>query len=268
MAKQSYFLLCLAVVLVITNLAECGRRCRSVSSRKLSAKLDEINSTLSEQLIDANANINKLLEQKTDFPACIEPCQPDIRDMWFRTTIGIGKDSVTAWRTGDGATDDPECRNVRKNGCRLHYRDPRIDTWSLQKITKVQYSIYKDGKQVAWVLFNAVGSTMDNWFDKSRVIGSSYNDLTSSAAYNFFAIKDESPVLFRVTRHWYVSSKFAGCGNDDYWFVTEEGTGNCGYDRLTQYPYILYSLGPTMANTANQENFGFGDVAVVRVIQE
>ncbi|XP_053374333.1 uncharacterized protein LOC123544905, partial [Mercenaria mercenaria] len=192
----------------------------------------------------------------------------DTNNIWFRTTTGIGKDSVKAWTTGDGATNDVGCRNVRKDGCTLHYRDPRIDTWSEQKISKVRYSIYKDGQEVAWVLFNAVDSTMDNWFDKSRVIDSSYTDLTSSAKYNFFAINDPSSVLHLVTRHWYVSNNFAGCPNDDYWFVTMEGSGNCDYDNFAQYPYILYSLKRTMANTGNQANFGFGDVAVVRVIQE
>ncbi|XP_045157266.1 uncharacterized protein LOC123523681 [Mercenaria mercenaria] len=72
MAKQAY-LLCLAVVLVITNLAECGRR---VTTKKLLAELQRINETLCEKLNDANENIRALREKKIDFPTCPVPCQP------------------------------------------------------------------------------------------------------------------------------------------------------------------------------------------------
>lgn len=187
----------------------------------------------------------------------------------FRATVGIGAafDTSEAWKTaGPGTTTDPTCLNVRRNGCTKHYRSTSIDDWTALNPHTIRYSMFKDELEVAWVMFNATGSTSTNWFSRDRVLSSSYTDLTDGASYNTFAIADPSSVLQYVDRHFYVNQDFGGCDNDNTWFATFDNTGNCFFDQYGGYPYIMYSKLSTHANTGTILNFGFGDCAVVSLI--
>ena len=44
----------------------------------------------------------------------------------------------------------------------------------------MRVSIYKNGSEKAYVLFNATGSTKHNWFTSDRIISSSWSDLKTA----------------------------------------------------------------------------------------
>lgn len=186
----------------------------------------------------------------------------------FRGTVGIGTQFNTgeAWKAaGPGTTTEIECVNVQRDGCKKHYRHPLIDDWTSLNPQKLRYSIYKNNVEVVWVLFNAKGSTKTNWFHQSRVLASSYTDLTPTASYNAFAIDNPSFVL--VDRDFYVNQDFGGCGNDNTWFGTFDNTGNCFFDQYGKWPYIMYSKLRTKANTGKIADFEFGDCSIVTVVE-
>jgi len=45
---------------------------------------------------------------------------------------------------------------------------------------QIRVSIYKNGIEKAYILFNATGSTKENWFTQDRIISSSWTDLKSA----------------------------------------------------------------------------------------
>lgn len=74
----------------------------------------------------------------------------------------------------------------------LHYRDPDMDDWLNYKIKYVKLALYEEKAEVAYVTFNATGSDMNSWFERSRVLSSSFPDLTSAALYNHFSIAGDA----------------------------------------------------------------------------
>lgn len=49
-------------------------------------------------------------------------------------------------------------------------------------------SMFKGGLEVAYVVFDANGADKNSWFDKSRIIYSSFNDLSPDSTTNFASI--------------------------------------------------------------------------------
>ncbi len=49
--------------------------------------------------------------------------------------------------------------------------------------------MYKDNEEKAWVEFNTGGSTFEDWFDQSRVVGTSYTDLTPATNTDVFSME-------------------------------------------------------------------------------
>lgn len=184
----------------------------------------------------------------------------------FRGTVGIGTqyDTTEAWNAaGPGTTTNTSCRNVRLDGCNKHYRHPIIDDWATLNPQQVRYSIYKNEVEVAWVLFNATGSNKTNWFHKSRVLSSSYTDLTPSAYHRVFQLDFR---YSNVERHFYISGSWGGCSNDDMWLCTFDNGYGCSYDNYGNWPYILYSKLGHKANTGHMGDFDYGDCSIVTVV--
>lgn len=54
-------------------------------------------------------------------------------------------------------------------------------------VLQVKVAIYNNGVEKANIVFNAVGADKNNWFDKSRVISSTYTDI-QNAPSEFFSM--------------------------------------------------------------------------------
>jgi hypothetical protein len=52
----------------------------------------------------------------------------------------------------------------------------------------VKLELIKGGDVVKVFVFDGTGSTNMNWFDKQRLVKSSYSDLSKSSTTNFFSI--------------------------------------------------------------------------------
>lgn len=143
-----------------------------------------------------------------------------------------------------------------------HYRDPGIDNWQDHNIKYVKFALYEERSEVAYVIFNASGSNMNKWFHSSRVVSSSWPDLTATAAYNYFSIAGDE----RYQRRFYINIQYTGCSNDLGYVAVKEalGAANCYWDRHSKYPQFLYSK-MTSAEFWNQQNYGRADYLAVFV---
>ncbi|XP_060560995.1 uncharacterized protein LOC132720794 [Ruditapes philippinarum] len=179
----------------------------------------------------------------------------------FKVVAGNGKSALNAWRNGTESTSDKSCRNISNTNCTHHYRDPRIDEWDTLNVTKVRYSIYKNATEVAWVDFNGTGSSKMDWFQKERVIDSSYTDLTQTSRTNYFGI-----VPGVLKRHFYASALFNTCEGDKLWFCTIDGEPVCWYDHGA-IPNIIYSTRKTMVTSTpgDVKELDFADAATVTI---
>ena len=52
---------------------------------------------------------------------------------------------------------------------------------------QVKVAIYNNGVEKANIVFNAIGANKDSWFDKSRIISSTYTDI-QNAPKEFFSM--------------------------------------------------------------------------------
>ena len=67
---------------------------------------------------------------------------------------------------------------------RIQYRWEHVFTF----LFKVRLSAYKDNKEVAYVVFDSMGKSKNDWLDCGRIIESSYTDI-STATKNYCEIK-------------------------------------------------------------------------------
>jgi len=97
----------------------------------------------------------------------------------FVMVPGTGQDPYYEWISGTSSSSEVAWNQ--------YYRDGVIDKWPMLPISHIRFSIFKNLQEVKYVVFNGAGSTSLDWFAQSRVVESSWNDL-SSAANNYFGV--------------------------------------------------------------------------------
>ncbi|KAH9500163.1 hypothetical protein Btru_077361 [Bulinus truncatus] len=167
-----------------------------------------------------------------------------VRPSWklaFRGTSGIRKSVYLAYLDGTGipAMVEDGCKQVEQPlPCQNHYRDSSVfNNW--QSVSQVSFAVYKKFNKVKQVIFNATGSTYLNWFDQSRILGSSWTDLMSST-FNYFSIAGHQ--TGSIQRVFYMSHSYGTCATDDGWFVAiDNENGGCGYEKIPAFPAFKFA---------------------------
>ncbi|XP_076113682.1 uncharacterized protein LOC143081925 [Mytilus galloprovincialis] len=136
-----------------------------------------------------------------------------------------------------------------------HFKSDIVNQWSELGISEVLVKIHNNGEEVAYFMFDGVGSNKTNWFSLARLKQSSYADLynsTTNVSINFFSIigYQVPPLHFRT---FYINSVWEGCPNDTGWLLILDANSILGCPtwediHLTEIPAILYSPLQTMAN--------------------
>ena len=112
--------------------------------------------------------------------------------------------------------------------------------------------LYKAGKAVKELRFDAQGTDKLNWFDASRLKESSWGDIETEPR-NYFSIGGD----VALHRNFFISRHYRGCPGDEGWLVTA-GTV-CDWEK--HHPMkntILYSKLATYINW-NQ----FGEIKII-----
>jgi hypothetical protein len=124
-----------------------------------------------------------------------------------------------------------------------HYRNRIVSNWAYIGVKYVKYAYYENNQEVAYVIFNGAGSNINSWFDKRRVISSSYTDLTATRSFNLFSIAGDYRPR-EGERRFIINSHYGGCAVDQgHMVISEEEPPNnlCNWDNHPKYPQFLYS---------------------------
>lgn len=198
-------------------------------------------------------------------PLTVEDLEHDGWRMIFRATSGNGHSVYDAWLKGDGSCDAKPVSMERSRAC--HYRDKVVSDWSSLGVQYVKFALFEENREVVHVMFNGVGSDVINWFDKTRVVSSSWSDLTAQHSYNIFSIAGHDGQNFK--RRFHINRSYNGCDEDiGHLVVSDVGTSSgCLWDIHPVYPQFLYSK-INSADHWNRRQFGRADYMAIFVRTE
>ena len=112
-------------------------------------------------------------------------------------------------------------------------------------MTKVKVSLYKDGVEVAWVIFDKQPGSNDNWFQPSLLIGSYPWDTKLLKSSSHMSLEPQQ--YNDNTRFYIVESNpdfyLRPSSPHKYWMKIISISNECEYG-IVKTPYILYSKGP------------------------
>ncbi|XP_069103862.1 uncharacterized protein [Argopecten irradians] len=159
-----------------------------------------------------------------------------------------------------------------EDGCRLMtntstcttiYRSGILDLWESESLSEVQLEMYKDGQRVVNIRFDGIGSTIDDWFDISRLIDSGWSKLNKNSTFNFFELRGAGE------RTFYMNQRFRGCALDRGWMMVADVNATarwfCDYDNNhTGFPAFLYAPGEDVMLWQDPTfDYGLADVLAV-----
>ncbi|XP_034329117.2 uncharacterized protein [Magallana gigas] len=112
--------------------------------------------------------------------------------------------------------NDEHCTSITKSPlCTTNYRTSLIDRWQSLGNFKVNVSLYKNGTKVAEVVFNGTGTSQVSWFSPSKILSSSWSDVTPNQTYNYFSL--EGDVDAGQWRNFQIWKSYGGCPIDIFW---------------------------------------------------
>ena len=183
-------------------------------------------------------------------------------DEWtvlFRAQAGNGIRVYDAWESSQGTRDSLPADMMKYTD--RHYRNPLVDSWNTLRVALVRLALYENGREVAFLLFDGVGTDKMNWFSKERILDSSWNHLRYDSPLNFASVAGDG----RYGRRFFINIRYGGCENDHGFIVLEDcGTQPCSYEKNPQQPQILYSRFPGGTRWQSML-FGSADYMVISV---
>ncbi|KAI8513662.1 hypothetical protein Bbelb_079860 [Branchiostoma belcheri] len=145
--------------------------------------------------------------ENCDVPGCVNPQWIDV----FTTMNGKGQTVYDAWRT---------------NGQVSHNKCPVVDQWESLNIQRVKVVLESSEGNVE-LIFDGTNTDKFNWFNKSRLLSSPWNDINTEPQ-NFFSIEGDQT----EKRSFYINRNHDGCLEDAGWLAVADGgpLGRCEWE--------------------------------------
>ncbi|KAH3735710.1 uncharacterized protein LOC127849703 [Dreissena polymorpha] len=179
----------------------------------------------------------------------------------FRATSGNGQNVYSAWMTGQNASTTKPIDMSRSYSS--HFRQENLNaTWANINATYVKFALYRDNREVGYVIFDAQGSDFSNWFAKGRVVDASWSDLTKTATYNGFSIYGD--VRATIERRFLINNVYGECPGDIGHVAVIERDGSCNMDKHPSYPQFVYA-DLNSADMWQKQQFGRADYMAIFV---
>eukprot|EP00105_Crassostrea_gigas_P043318 XP_019927466.1 PREDICTED: uncharacterized protein LOC105339732 isoform X2 [Crassostrea gigas] len=185
-------------------------------------------------------------------------------ELMFRATPGVGLSVKDSWLGNIiPPTAQDTCISMKNTSCSTHYRNPRVDIWESLSISQVTLELYKHGSKVAFIAFDGKDSTIENWFNSSRILNSSWSNVTPSTIYNYFSIKGHS----ECSRSFFVNTHYHNCSVDTgYMVVVDPPTACCPWENVPNKPQFFYSAADgTVTYQSGSTDLGTAEVMAVFV---
>ena len=167
----------------------------------------------------------------------------------FSATTGQfnGDFSYELWNNPMNSMNNDTCASTNKSiRCNRHFVHKDKD-WllGLDAITKIKVSLYEDGIETAWVIFDKQPGSNDNWFQPSIIIDSYPWDTGKLRSSSDMSLEPQQ--YNDNTRFYIVESNpdfyLRGSSPHKYWMKIISDSNECEYG-IVKTPYILYSKGP------------------------
>ena len=164
----------------------------------------------------------------------------------FRISAGVRQSAWNTYMNHQFSDAETGCRQMSA-ACHSHYRNNDVlDHWAQDQ--QVAYVLYKDGRRVAHVLFDARGSDKSSWFNQSRSLESAFEDLENFGKnIALFGIGGQ----MEITRHFKILPYNYGCERVLGWTaVIDSPSTYCNWETKTggDYPRILYARNGRLTN--------------------
>ncbi|XP_070569232.1 uncharacterized protein [Ptychodera flava] len=180
----------------------------------------------------------------------IEP-NPTADQGWelvFKAVPGVGGSVFDLWNDNNGGRnqDNIQAKQLNAN-YRDHYKSPKVDSWSTLGVREVKLSVYEDGEEKMYMIFDGRGIDKNNWLSKERLISTPYLDLLDAdVPKNYFSLSGDA----KYSRRFFIHSVYGGCPNDVGWFVVVDPGRrvDCGWSFSAVRPFFLYSKIAQRAN--------------------
>lgn len=182
-------------------------------------------------------------------------------------SVGTVIDPYLDWVNSGGVNEGVSGATALVNNG-IDYKDSWVDSnWS--DVLSVRVSMYNQGSEVAFIDFNAAGTTKSNFFSQANVTSSSWTNIGGG---NFFSIAGDD----FYNRNWFVENNYGGCGVDRGWMVVlENNSGPCNWDNVGRsllgsssrgFLYsTLFTTSPYHGNWNNTNDFAAADLFAVSV---
>lgn len=174
----------------------------------------------------------------------------------YKISTGGNGSAYNLFMSGDSLNvNDEEAMSLHcsKNPSRKHFKSDIVNNWSTNGIDQVRVSVYVNGIEQMFLLFNGSETNKTNWFDESRLMNSSYSDLNEQKDVSFFSVDgingnaSNYQDVGYYSRRFYIRNETTGNCNtsDDGWLLVGDEQGNCDYERkIEDKPFILFSNPP------------------------
>ncbi|GFO07035.1 collagen alpha-4(vi) chain [Plakobranchus ocellatus] len=146
-------------------------------------------------------------------------------------------DLLATWK-GPGTLNaqNPVARQL-DNQLKENYKPSLPNYWDKCKFELVKLSVMTQGKENAYIIFNATGTDRLSWFDPSRIVNSSFGDL-KGAQFDAFSM-DGDP---NSGRHFVITQSTQSCDMRG-WITMTTKASSCFYERGSQPAYLYSSTG-------------------------
>ncbi len=184
--------------------------------------------------------------------------------MVHKLSRDIPADAFGAWLGPPSNEMDPSFLDLFQDFAPYHNRIAS-QFWNANGFTvnEARVSVYTGGAEQVFLQFNAIGSSLFNFFDFGRMVPSSvWPDISSG--FNFFSFDGDTS----IARRWFVNQAYNGCPGDTGWLVVLDGTSSmpCSWESDVQpHTSILYVTPGGAGNWNDPSRVREGDIFTVFV---
>ncbi|XP_076470461.1 uncharacterized protein LOC143300575 [Babylonia areolata] len=185
---------------------------------------------------------------------------PSGQTLLMKAVAGAPGDVWHLWSSPNTAIINSSAAVTLDSHVVSHYKSPKVNNLDTCDFDTIKVSIYKDCVERASLTFRGGNSGREDWFSASRLISSSFGDLspssTSSSSQPLFQLYGEPS----TGREFYVGGAGTGCSGSAWFFVSTRRT--CPVESPGPKPSFLFASGHTAQPLQN----GFmesGDVLAI-----
>ena len=172
---------------------------------------DSCKAEIGKSVVTVNAKINTMDDVIKTIKDRI-PTYSIMDDEWllfFRTEPGNYNGVYRAWEYAFNTRSSSNMFDRLFGGD--FYRNNAVNIWNNLDVSFVRLALfYKIGKEVAFLLFDGIGSDKISWFYKERLLDSPLGQLRYDSSLNHFSIAGEGS----IKRRFFTNVRYGGCGSD------------------------------------------------------